>query len=652
MTGSLGVWLLQPGPRGAERFMSKIIAIDVETTGLNPRKDKLHGCGVATTGTSYYIRDSAVNTDCDHLVGHNLRFDLKFLKLTPDTQIWDTKILAQLLDENQELGLKPLSLKYLGADSLPCKQRLDTAITQQKLKNIADLTQLDIDEGGFTEIISEYCEEDCRNTLQLFFLLGKKLGEMDEKMKAAGYLKTPKDYFIEEAMPLEKVLLAMENRGIRLNLGRLQDYKTRLIAENSTLIEQLLHICSLELAHIDGELHQKELGKRKSDKGKKNVLEVSRFNWKSGDHLGKLVYEQFGVIKRLIKKTRTGKYDTSEKQLKMLAACSENEKLHAMLDRYLKWKKNLKLLTTYTGESKGLLKHVDNGRVYAGYLQVGSGKEGKTGGTVTGRLSSRSPNMQNLPRDSEVKSFFIPDSDEYAFCYFDYSQLELRVAAHLSQDEMLLRAYRENQDLHALTASFLGVDRQLGKKLNFAMIYNASPYRLQAELGESYTIETCQELRKAFFDTYSGYANYLRNQRKFMTTNGVVISATGRIRRLPGLFNNPWKSKEFRHAINQGYNFPIQSLGASITKRAMLVLHNQGFDIVTQVHDSVVIQLHKSELARVKDIQAVAEGIYPLTVPLKADMKLLNSLEEGDKYTGEEDARESSTKRPELKVIG
>ncbi len=632
--------------------MSKIIAIDVETTGLNPRKDTLHGCGVATTETSYYVRDRNVNSDCDHLVGHNLRFDLKFLKLTPKAQIWDTKLLAQLLDENQELGLKPLSLKYLGQDSLPCKQRLDEVIAQEKLKNIADLTALDMDEGGFTEVISEYCEEDCRNTLQLFFLLGKKLNQLDEKMKAAGYVKTPKDYFIEETMPLEMVLLAMENRGIRLNLSKLQDYKARLITENAQLIKTLLHVCNQELVCINEELYRIELSKRKSERGKNNVAKISRFNWKSGDHLGKLVYEQFGVVKRLVKKTRTGKYDTSEKQLKMLAACSENEKLNAMLECYLQWKKNIKLLTTYTGESKGLLKHVDSGRVYASYLQAGSGKEGQTGGTVTGRLSSRGPNMQNLPRQGEVKFFFIPDDDQHVFCYFDYSQLELRIAAHLSQDEMLLKAYREDQDLHAMTASFLGVDRQLGKKLNFAMIYNASPYRLQSELGEEYSIETCQALRKAFYDTYYGYASYLRDQRKFMTNSGAVVSATGRVRRLPVLMHSSWKSKEFRHAINQGYNFPIQSLGASITKRAMLKLHQAGYDIVTQVHDSVVIQLHVSEIAKVSEIQKIAEGVYQLTVPLKADIKLLNSLDESDLYTGEnENARESSTKCAKLKVV-
>ena len=116
-----------------------------------------------------------------------------------------------------------------------------------------------------------------------------------------------------------------------------------------------------------------------------------------------------------------------------------------------------------------------------------------------------------------------------------------------------------------------------------------------------------------------------------MVTNGLVVSETGRIRNLPEVQTLPSNSREWKHAVKQGYNFPIQSLGASITKRAMIELDRRGFKIVTQVHDSVVIQVPKTQIHKVEEIQTVAETIYPLTVPLKVDIKLLTSLLESDK---------------------
>ena len=116
-----------------------------------------------------------------------------------------------------------------------------------------------------------------------------------------------------------------------------------------------------------------------------------------------------------------------------------------------------------------------------------------------------------------------------------------------------------------------------------------------------------------------------------MMVNSLVVSEAGRTRRLPEILQLPSNTKEWRHAIKQGYNFPIQSLGASITKRAMIELHRRNFRIVTQVHDSVVIQLSKTQVNKLEEIQEVAETIYPLTVPLKVDIKLLTSLLESDK---------------------
>lgn len=639
--------------------LSNIVAVDVETTGLNPRTDKLHGCGLASSTYSGYRTGRGFPLPLvKNIVGHNLRFDLKFLKYSPtdEQKIWDTRIMASLVNENEPLGLKKLSAKYLGTSSVDNYNELDELLRKLKFKSVAELCQKDLDEGGYTELIGRYCKEDCENTLALFHLLGKKLREVHKKQLNAGFKKTALDYLLEEAMPLERVLLGMENRGIRVNVTKLESYKVKLLAENGDLEFLLNDVAASELVTLEDELFCEQVAKRKSDKGKAGVKVQKRFNWRSGDHVGRLVYLGFD-IRGLEKRTKTGKFDTSEKQLRSLQIECKNPYLQNLIATYLKWKKNLKLLTTYTGEKKGLQAHVVEGRVFAEYLQTGRGKEALTGGTVTGRLSSRSPNMQNLPRTGVVKEFFVPDTEGHVFVYFDYSQLELRIAAHLSQDPKLLAAYRDDLDLHQNTGTKLGIERQLGKKINFAMVYNASEWRLHAELKETHTLDQCRDLIRDFFEEYHVYKTYLERQKALMIKRGVVVSETGRVRRLPALLKQPkrpWspEGKAFRHALNQGYNFPIQSLGASITKRAMLALHSQGFDLVTQVHDSVVLQVLKEEArpSLLAAVRTVAESVYPLAVPLKVDLKVLQSLNESDLYTGEEDARTTYDSR-KLKIV-
>jgi DNA polymerase-1 len=171
------------------------------------------------------------------------------------------------------------------------------------------------------------------------------------------------------------------------------------------------------------------------------------------------------------------------------------------------------------------------------------------------------------------------------------------------------------------------------------MIYDASAWRLSDMLKKS--VDECQFIINEFYNLYTGYKKYLAEQRRFIETHACVVSETGRIRRLPEIQTQPTKSREWRHALKQGYNFPIQSLGASVTKRAMIELHRRGFKILTQVHDSVVIQLPENRIRDVKEIQQVAETIYPLSVPLKVDIKLLTSLSESDIITTQEVDNES-----------
>lgn len=635
--------------------MNKLIALDIETTGLNPRKDRIHGIGVAKSveEAAYLdvndqnLREYLANPE-NHIVGHNIRFDLKFLVqagFAINCQIWDTKLLAQLLDENQELGLKPLSQKYFGLSALENKRELDRAVSSINGRSVADLCQRDLEDESepFYHLIAKYCIEDCINTLRLFYELSNSIKRIHANMIKAGYQYTPLTYYTDETMPLERVLMNMELTGIRIDKQKLLDYRDRLLSENKQHMAQMSLLAAKEINSIEEDLYAKVIETKKTDKGKANVQKRSekhgtKFNWQSSDHLSTLIFNRFGVPITAVEKTQTGKPSTSESSLEVLhKSMDPNNLLARILGTYKAWKKNVKLITTYTGDDKGLLSQIEDDRVYAEYLQAGRGKEGTTGGTVTGRLSSRNPNMQNLPRGSEIKRFFIPDPG-HVFVYFDYSQLELRLAAHLSQDPLLIKAYKEGLDLHEITAQAIGADRQTGKSTNFAMIYDASAWRLAEMLNKSK--EDCQAIINEFYHLYNGYRNYLNEQRKFITQYGCVVAPTGRIRRLPDIHNTQYNSKEWRHALKQGYNFPIQSLGASITKRAMIELTKRGVTILTQVHDSVIIMLPENKLEKVKEIQHVAETVYPLSVPLKADIKLLTSLSESDILTVKESTHE------------
>jgi DNA polymerase-1 len=682
-----------------KQLPSKFVVIDLETTGLDWKKDRIHGIGACIAPgpgkDGFYVPaweggaliekiKAAVEDPSYAVVGHNLRFDLRFLSKLgwkPQGEFWDTKIMAQLVNENMPLGLKPLSEKYVGKLSLASKQDLDYFISQSAHKTIEKFMAADLDDPAHAnaDLIGSYCQEDCRNTYQLLHLLWAELQKIDKALKGQKISrKSPLDYLLEEALPVEPILLAMELRGVKVNVNLVYEYKKHLETENYELLKKIHDMYDQPIGAVETQLVDKAVLKLKSEAGRARkraaLAETTLFTISNDNHFAKLLYEQHRLPKAACKTTKSGKWNTSEAQItEIKRMLNKDHEALPLIESYQGFKKNLKNLNTYTGDTKGLLSKIVSGRVHGLYHQTGMGKESSSGGTVTGRLSSTEPNMQNLPRLGMARQFFVPDNSEHVFLYFDFSQLELRIAAHLSRDEKLIEAYRQGIDLHMQTAVQLfdrdnleKEQRQVGKTFNFALIYDAKSFRLHSELLKNniatYTQDDVEEMRLKWFDNYRGYAAHLARIRDLAHRYRAVVSAEGRVRRLPEVALGSqidWRNKRFKgnvaalapgmslsgyeafmlakkrynHAVKQAYNFPIQSLGASMAKRAMVALVDRGFSIVTQVHDSIIMQIHKPDAdGAMLAAQETIEGSYKLLVPVVAEGKFLNSFSEKDVY--------------------
>jgi DNA polymerase I-like protein with 3'-5' exonuclease and polymerase domains len=282
---------------------------------------------------------------------------------------------------------------------------------------------------------------------------------------------------------------------------------------------------------------------------------------------------------------------------------------------------------------------------------------------------------------------------KYVFIYYDYSQIELRLAACFSKDQRMLYLFRSGKDLHSITAAFQtgkkveeiqkdSKERKCAKTSNFLFIYNGGPFRYRDQLREDWAItisdEEAYQHKEGFFKAYPGMRPYLDRLKQFMLKHLCVICPNGRIRRLPDLkyhegltpqrkqykgayqveleqikanlkpsekftYDRQGNKREktiydiasgkVRHAFNQGYNAPNQSVAASIMKRAMIELDAQGYDIKNQVHDSVCVQVLKTEAEKKHDeIKKILENIVQIDVPLVVDSKILNSFYPYDVY--------------------
>ncbi len=428
------------------------------------------------------------------------------------------------------------------------------------------------------EKIKEYAAEDADITLQL----KSKFVPLVTERKVEDVL-----YRIEN--PLVKVLTDMEYEGIAIDTQALADYSRSLEAEIKTAEESVYQQAGV------------------------------RFNLASPKQLGEVLFEKLQLDPKA-KKTRTGQYATGEDVLAKLSS------KHPIVENILVFRELSKLKSTYV-DALPLMINPRTNRVHTSYNQAVA---------VTGRLSSNNPNLQNIPirteRGREVRKAFVPRNEEYTLLSADYSQIELRIIAAISEDANMTEAFKSGLDIHTATAAKVyGVDlsdvtpdmRRAAKSVNFGIIYGQSAFGLSENLGISRT--EAKGLIDNYFAQYSGIKAYMENQVKFAREKGYVQTMMGRKRWLKDINSSNAVVRGF--AERNAINMPIQGTAADLIKLAMISLHktfrehNFRSRMLLQVHDELVFDAHLDEVEIIKPL--ILEGMrnaMPLGVPVEAEL--------------------------------
>jgi len=342
------------------------------------------------------------------------------------------------------------------------------------------------------------------------------------------------------------------------------------------------------------------------------------FNINSTQQLGTILYEELKLPKT--KKTKSG-YSTDAAVLEGLKGT------HPIIELLLEYRQLGKLKSTYIDALPALI-DPDTGRVHTSFNQTG---------TVTGRLSSSDPNLQNIPIRTEegrqVRKAFIAEKETSLLLAADYSQIDLRALAHLSQDPRLVAAFMQGEDIHTTTASqVFGVPlaevtkdmRRLAKTVNFGVIYGMSEYGL--EQATELSREQAAQFIKAYFEKYSGVKEYLARTKKEAAEKGYVQTILGRRRYIPEI--NASNAQVRMAAERMAINMPVQGTSADIIKVAMIQLQHEmdkvGLEakMILQVHDELLFELPQTEIEKLKElVLQIMPNAIKLSVPVKVDIK-------------------------------
>jgi len=567
------------------------VCFDTETTGLNPLTAELVGIAFSwEAGKGFYLPFPEDRNEAQELIevlrpffenetiekiGQNLKYDIKVLAK------YNIEVKGKLFDTMLAHYLINADMRHnmnvLAETYLNYTPISITELIGKKGKNQLSMRDVPLEKQ------TEYAVEDSDITLQLKEHFEKELGEANTQK-----------LFDDIEIPLLRVLAAMELEGINLDKDFLNSLSEDLNSD----------ILNLE----------------------KSIYEAAgeEFNIASPKQLGIILFEKMKLVDKP-KKTKTGQYATGEDILSYLA------KDHEIIQKILDFRGLSKLKSTYV-DALPLQVEESTGRVHTDYMQTVA---------ATGRLSSNNPNLQNIPirteRGRQVRKAFVPRNEGYTLLAADYSQIELRIIAALSEEETMIEAFKNGEDIHASTASKVfnvplsevtREQRSNAKTVNFGIIYGVSAFGLsnQTDLsrGES------KELIDTYYETYPKLRAYMSKQVDFARDNGYVQTVLGRRRYLKDINsrNAVVRGASERNAVNA----PIQGSAADIIKIAMINIYDklQSGDykskMLLQVHDELVFDVFKPELEDMKTlIKTEMENAYKLSVPLDVDLDIGNN---------------------------
>ncbi len=568
---------------------------DTETTSKDERTAELVGLAFSwEKHKGHYVPIPADRAEADRILGifkpileneaigkvaQNAKYDITVLRnygVEVKGPLFDTMVAHYLLKPDLRHGMDYMSETYLGYRPVSIETLIGPKGKGQKSMRDADVNA-----------VKEYSAEDADITWQLHEHFAPKLEE-------DGITQL----FQEVEMPLVSVLSEMEMEGIRIDIPALKQFSEELGQDILKLQERIHEACGVPF-NIDS---PKQLG---------DVLfETLKLGGDPGSGAGK------------VKKTRTGQYQTSEDIL------LEMSNLHPAIPLILDYRSLRKLKGTYVDT---LPEAADPGthRVHTNYLQTVA---------ATGRLASNDPNLQNIPirteKGREIRKAFVPRDADHVLLSADYSQIELRIIAHMSGDRNMQEAFRQGLDIHAATAAkVFGVDiaevtreqRSKSKAVNFGIAYG------QGAFGLAQTLNIPRAEAKTIIDDYfaqfPGVRNYMDEMIGFCRTNGYIKTLMGRRRYLPDITspNNTVRAHAERIAINA----PMQGTAADIIKVAMVAINKElkrkalGSKLLLQVHDELVFDVKLDEVPTVQGlVKELMEGALPLDVPLVVDMNV------------------------------
>ena len=577
-------------PRDREELIKRLldqkeICFDTETTGIEALEAELVGISFAYEAhVAYYIPFPPERGSTEKIIkefsvvfenekisktGQNIKYDLQVLGN------YGISVKGTIFDTMIAHYLIQPELQhnmdYLSRVYLNYNPVSIESLIGPKGKNQRGMRDINIDE------VKEYACEDADVTWQLARILEKELKKYNLSTLAE-----------KIEMPLISVLADMERSGFKINIDDLSNYS---------------YILNNEIDELEKEIYK---------------LADTTFNISSPKQLGEILFDRLKIASNA-KKTKTRQYSTSEETLSQLKG------RHEIVEKVLDYRALKKLLNTYVEALPKLVSRT-TGKIHTSFEQAW---------VATGRLSSKNPNLQNIPireeKGREIRKAFVGSDDKHILLSADYSQIELRLMAHMSKDENMIDAFHSGEDIHAATAakifglSIKEVSREMrskAKTANFGIIYGISSFGLSQRLNISRT--EARELIEGYFRSYRKVKDYMEQSIKLAKEKGYVETIMGRRRFLKDIHssNAIIRGNAERTAINA----PIQGSAADIIKLAMVNIHrrikqNYRTKMILQVHDELIFDVFRPELEEIKKIvQYEMEHAISISVPLVVDM--------------------------------